>query len=94
MVGRVQIRRSIIRTLYFVQSQINLYIRNLLVMSYLIITFFLFDIHDFDLGLYGQLGVGTNRKQTLPMFVEALKNEKIYLICCGSFETVSKSFIK
>lgn len=46
---------------------------------------------DFDLGLYGQLGVGTNCKQTLPMFVETLKNEKIYLICCGSFETVSKS---
>ena len=45
---------------------------------------------DFDLGLYGQLGIGTNTKQTLPMFVEALKNEKIYLICCGSFETVSK----
>lgn len=54
---------------------------------------FLFDI-GFDLGLYGQLGVGTNSKQTLPMFVEALKNEKTYLICCGSFETVSKSFIK
>jgi len=44
---------------------------------------------DFDLGLYGQLGVGTNSKQTLPMFVKALKNEKTYLICCGSFETVS-----
>ena len=51
---------------------------------------FLFDI-DFDSGLYGQLGIGTNSKQTLPMFVEALKNEKTYLICCGSFETVSKS---
>ena len=47
---------------------------------------------DFDLGLYGQLGVGSNCKQTLPMFVETLKNEKVYLICCGSFETVSKSF--
>ena len=53
---------------------------------------FLFDI-DFDLGLYGQLGVGTNTKQTLPMFVEALKNEKIYLICCGSFETVSNYIV-
>lgn len=46
-------------------------------------------VFTFGGGLYGQLGVGTNTKQTLPMFVEALKNEKIYLICCGSFETLA-----
>ncbi|RMX41048.1 hypothetical protein pdam_00003288 [Pocillopora damicornis] len=38
-------------------------------------------------GLYGQLGLGTNSKQTLPVLVETLKHEKVYLICCGSFET-------
>ena len=42
-------------------------------------------------GLYGQLGLGTNSKQTLPVLVETLKNEKVYLICCGSFETVSNN---
>lgn len=43
----------------------------------------------FYIGLYGQLGLGTNSKQTLPVLVETLKHEKVYLICCGSFETVS-----
>ena len=42
-------------------------------------------------GLYGQLGLGKNSKQTLPVLVETLKNEKVYLICCGSFETVSNN---
>ena len=41
------------------------------------------------LGLYGQLGLGTNSKQTLPQLVKSLKDEKVYLISCGSFETVS-----
>ncbi|XP_022791463.1 uncharacterized protein LOC111330786 [Stylophora pistillata] len=40
-------------------------------------------------GLYGQLGLGTNSKQTLPVLVDTLKNEKLYLICCGSFETLA-----
>lgn len=40
-------------------------------------------------GLYGQLGLGTNSKQTLPVFVEKLKHEKVYLICCGSFVTLA-----
>ena len=39
-------------------------------------------------GLYGQLGLGTNSKQTFPQLVQNLKKEKVYLICCGSFETV------
>ncbi|KAL9959343.1 hypothetical protein ACROYT_G032657 [Oculina patagonica] len=46
-------------------------------------------VFTFGGGLYGQLGLGTNGKQTLPIFVEALKNQKVYLICCGSFETLA-----
>ncbi|XP_031571187.1 uncharacterized protein LOC116305433 [Actinia tenebrosa] len=45
--------------------------------------------YTFGGGLYGQLGLGTNKKQTLPRKVEALQDEEICLICCGSFETIA-----
>ena len=44
-------------------------------------------------GLYGQLGIGTNRKETLPQLVETLLDDSIYLIVCGAFETVTVIFL-
>ncbi|XP_068758844.1 uncharacterized protein [Montipora capricornis] len=46
-------------------------------------------VFTFGGGLYGQLGLGTNCKQTVPQLVESLVNERVYLICCGSFETIA-----
>ncbi|XP_048580642.1 uncharacterized protein LOC5517399 isoform X2 [Nematostella vectensis] len=48
-------------------------------------------VYTFGGGLYGQLGLGTTSKQTLPQLVQALEKDRIYLICCGSFETVAVS---
>ncbi|XP_074613691.1 uncharacterized protein LOC141873555 isoform X3 [Acropora palmata] len=46
-------------------------------------------VFTFGGGLYGQLGLGTNCKQVVPQLVESLAKERVYLICCGSFETLA-----
>ncbi len=40
-------------------------------------------------GVFGQLGLGAVKKQSRPKLVEEIAHEKVQLLCCGSFETVS-----
>ena len=42
-------------------------------------------------GVFGQLGLGAVKKQSRPKLVEEIAHEKVQLLCCGSFETVSLS---
>lgn len=39
--------------------------------------------------MFGQLGLGAVKKQSKPKLVEGIAHEKVHLLCCGSFETVS-----
>ncbi|XP_057295987.1 uncharacterized protein LOC130624943 isoform X2 [Hydractinia symbiolongicarpus] len=48
-------------------------------------------VFTFGAGLYGQLGIGVNTKRTTPQLVESLAHDSIYLIACGSFETLAVS---
>lgn len=41
--------------------------------------------------LYGQLGHGTQEKQSIPLKVSAIADKKVVKIACGIFHTVSHS---
>lgn len=46
-------------------------------------------IHFLFLGAFGQLGLGNVKKQSRPKLVKEIADEKVQILCCGSFETVS-----
>lgn len=45
-------------------------------------------VFTFGGGVFGQLGLGPIKKQSTPKLVEEIANEKVQLLCCGSFETM------
>lgn len=43
---------------------------------------------------YGQLGHGTQDKQSTPLKVSTIADKKVVKIACGIFHTVSTSFLQ